>query len=62
MNTFNFIFNEQEVNTIFKALQELPFKEVVGVINSIQRQIQEAQNNQMQEMPKEPVEEKKEKK
>lgn len=50
---FRFEFTEQELNTIFKALQELPFKEVVGTINSVNRQINEQQMAEQQMIERE---------
>ncbi len=43
MNTFTFVFTDQELNVIFGALQERPYKEAAPVIDSIRMQIQAAQ-------------------
>lgn len=43
MNTFTFVFTDQELNVIFGALQEKPYKEAAPVIDSIRMQIQAAQ-------------------
>ena len=43
MNTFTFVFTEQELNVIFGALQERPYKKAAPVIDSIRMQIQAAQ-------------------
>lgn len=43
MNTFTFVFTEQELNVIFGALQEKPYKEAAPVIDSIRMQINAAQ-------------------
>lgn len=43
MNTFTFVFTDQELNVIFSALQEKPYKEAAPVIDSIRMQIQAAQ-------------------
>lgn len=55
---FNFEFTEQEINVIYKALQELPFKDVVGVINSINRQFNEQQMMEREQMNQEQEDEK----
>lgn len=43
MNTFTLVFTDQELNAIFGALQEMPYKEAAPVIDSIRMQIQAAQ-------------------
>ena len=43
MNTFTFVFTDQELNVIFGALQEKPYTEAAPVIDSIRMQIQAAQ-------------------
>ena len=43
MNTFTFVFTDQELNVIFGALQERPYKEAAPVIDSMRMQIQAAQ-------------------
>lgn len=42
--TFKFAFNENEINVIFSAIQEKPFKEVYNLVNKINAQIQEQIN------------------
>ncbi len=36
--TFNFVFTEAELNLIFSALTEKPYKEVANVIDNIRNQ------------------------
>lgn len=43
MNTYTLVFTDQELNVIFGALQERPYKEAAPVIDSIRMQIQAAQ-------------------
>lgn len=43
MNTFTLVFTDQELNVIFGALQERPYREAAPVIDSIRMQIQAAQ-------------------
>lgn len=43
MNTFTLVFTDQELNIIFGALQERPYREVAPIIDSIRMQIQAAQ-------------------
>ena len=43
MSTFTLVFTDQELNVIFGALQERPYKEAAPVIDSIRMQIQAAQ-------------------
>lgn len=43
MNTFTLVFTDQELNVIFEALQERPYREAAPVIDSIRMQIQAAQ-------------------
>ena len=40
---YSFVFTGEEVNVIFGALQERPYKEAAPVIDSIRMQIQAAQ-------------------
>lgn len=58
MNTFTFVFTDQELNVIFGALQEKPYKEAAPVIDSIRMQIQAAQEEKARQ--EEPVEVKEE--
>lgn len=58
MNTFTFVFTDQELNVIFGALQEKPYKEAAPVIDSIRMQIQAAQEEKSRQ--EEPVEVKEE--
>ena len=46
MNTFTLVFTSEELNTIFNALQDRPFREVAGIIDNIRMQIQAAQDEQ----------------
>lgn len=43
MNTFTLVFTSEELNTIFNALQDRPFREVAGIIDNIRMQISAAQ-------------------
>lgn len=47
MNTFTLVFTSDELNVIFNALQDKPYKEAAPVIDSIRMQIQAAQEEQM---------------
>ena len=38
MKTFTFVFTEEELNQIFNALSDKPYKEVVGLLNNITNQ------------------------
>ena len=42
--TYTFVFTDQELNVIFQALQDRPFREVAPVIDNIRMQIQAAQD------------------
>ena len=44
--TYTFVFTDQELNVIFQALQDRPFREVAGIIDNIRMQIQAAQDEQ----------------
>lgn len=55
MNTFTFVLTEQELNVVFNALREKPYKEAAPVIDSIVMQINAAnaeKEKQMQEETK----------
>ena len=41
--TYTFVFTDQELNVIFQALQDRPFREVAPVIDNIRIQINAAQ-------------------
>ena len=43
MNTFTLVFTSEEINVIFNALQDRPFREVAPVIDNIRIQINAAQ-------------------
>lgn len=42
METFQLVFSGEELNVIFSALAEKPYKEVAGLFNTINMQIQAA--------------------
>ena len=44
MNTFTLVFTNDELNVVFNALQDRPFREVAPIIDNIRMQIQAAQN------------------
>lgn len=46
MNTFTLVFTSEELNVIFNALQDKPFREVAGIIDNIRMQISAAQAEQ----------------
>ena len=46
MNTFTLVFTSDELNVIFNALQDKPFREVASIIDNIRMQIQTAQAEQ----------------
>ena len=47
METYTLVFTGQELNTVFKALQELTYKEAAPVVDNIRMQLQAAQEEQM---------------
>ena len=57
MNTFTLVFASEELNTIFNALQDRPFREVAGIIDNIRMQIQAAQDEQAEKERQESKEE-----
>ena len=57
MNTFTLVFTSEELNTIFNALQDRPFREVAGIIDNIRMQIQAAQAEQAEKERQEAKEE-----
>lgn len=57
MNTFTLVFTSEELNTIFNALQDRPFREVAGIIDNIRMQIQAAQTEQAEKERQEAKEE-----
>lgn len=50
---YTLVFTNQELNTIFGALQELPFKNAAPVIESIRMQIQAAEQEKQKQEEKE---------
>jgi hypothetical protein len=44
MNTFTLVFTNDELNVVFNALQDRPFREVAPIIDNIRMQIQAAQD------------------
>ena len=44
MNTFTLVFKNDELNVVFNALQDRPFREVAPIIDNIRMQIQAAQD------------------
>ena len=44
MNTFTLVFTNDELNIVFNALQDRPFREVAPIIDNIRMQIQAAQD------------------
>lgn len=42
METYRLVFNGEELNVIFNALAEKPYREVAGLFNTINMQIQAA--------------------
>ena len=57
MNTFTLVFTSEELNVIFNALQDKPFREVAGIIDNIRMQIQAAQAEQTEKERQEAKEE-----
>lgn len=57
MNTFTLVFTSEELNVIFNALQDKPFREVAGIIDNIRMQIQAAQAEQTEKERQEVKEE-----
>lgn len=55
MNSFTFVLTDQELNVVFDALREKPYKEAAPVIDSIVMQVNAAnaeKERQMQEETK----------
>ena len=59
METYTLVFTGEELNTIFEALQEVVYKKAVPVINTIQMQIQAAQENKEENKKEENIGEEK---
>lgn len=57
MNTFTLVFTSEELNVIFNALQDKPFREVAGIIDNIRMQISAAQAEQAEKERQEAKEE-----
>lgn len=47
METFTLVLTGQELNIVFKSLQELPFREVAPIIDNIRMQVNAAQEERM---------------
>lgn len=46
MNTFKLVFTSDELNVVFNALQDRPFREVAPIIDNIRMQISAAQEEE----------------
>lgn len=54
---YTLVFTSEELNVIFNALQDKPFREVAGIIDNIRMQIQAAQDEQAEKERQEAKEE-----